>query len=67
MATRLPCDWRSKGSAPGTLTSTKWNAATGAVAQSMPLCQYPLYPRYTGPVGDAAAAKLAAHFTCSAP
>ncbi len=60
-------DWSSKGSAPGTLTSTKWDAATGAVALSMPLCQYPLYPRYTGPVGDAAAAKLAAHFTCSAP
>lgn len=31
------------------------------------LCQYPQYPRYTGPAADAAAAKLAANYICTSP
>jgi hypothetical protein len=50
--------------APGTLTAQKLDAA-GAVSFSRPLCQYPLYPRYTGPANDAAAARLATNYTCS--
>jgi feruloyl esterase len=59
-------DWVTKNSAPGTLTAKKLTS-TGDVAFSRPLCQYPTYPRYTGPVGDAAAAKLASNYTCTAP
>jgi hypothetical protein len=29
------------------------------------LCQYPKYPRYTGPANDPAAAKLAFNYACS--
>ena len=56
--------WVVNGTAPGTLTAQKLDTA-GAVAFSRPLCQYPLYPRYTGPANDAAAAKLATNYTCS--
>jgi pimeloyl-ACP methyl ester carboxylesterase len=56
--------WVVNGTAPGTLNADKLDS-TGAVAFSRPLCQYPKYPKYTGPAGDAAAAKLAANYTCS--
>lgn len=56
--------WVVSGTAPGTLTTEKRYAA-GAVAFSRPLCQYPKYPRYTGPAGNADAAKLASNYTCS--
>jgi hypothetical protein len=58
--------WVDKGTAPGTLVAEKRDTA-GAVQFSRPLCQYPQYPRYTGPAGDANAAKLAASYTCTAP
>ena len=57
-------NWVTNSSAPGTLTANKVDNA-GAVTFSRPLCQYPQYPRYTGPANDAAAAKLAASYTCS--
>jgi feruloyl esterase len=56
--------WVTNNAAPGTLTATKVDSA-GAVAFSRPLCQFPQYPRYTGPANDAAAAKLAANYTCA--
>jgi len=56
--------WVVNGNAPGTLTAQKLDTA-GAVTFSRPLCQHPLYPRYTGPANDAAAATLATNYTCS--
>ena len=56
--------WVVNGTAPATLTAQKLDAA-GAVSFSRPLCQFPQYPRYTGPANDAAAAKLASNYTCS--
>ena len=56
--------WVSKSVAPGTLTAEKRDA-TGALSFARPLCQYPQYPRYTGPANDVAAAKLASSYTCS--
>jgi hypothetical protein len=41
--------------------------AADAVSFARPLCRYPQYPRYTGPANDAAAAKLAASYTCTSP
>ena len=58
--------WVTKGVAPATLTARKLDA-NGAVTRTLPLCQYPQYPRYTGPANDAAAAKLAASYTCTSP
>lgn len=58
--------WVTKGTAPATLTAEKRDA-TGAVTFARPLCQYPQYPRYTGPANDAAAAKLATSYTCTTP
>jgi feruloyl esterase len=58
--------WVTKDAAPATLTAEKRDAA-GALTFSRPLCQYPQYPKYTGPANDAAAAKLAANYTCTAP
>ena len=58
--------WVTKGVAPGTLSAQKLDAK-GAVTLSQPLCQYPQYPRYIGPANDAAAAKLASSYTCTAP
>ncbi|KQP21753.1 tannase/feruloyl esterase family alpha/beta hydrolase [Pseudorhodoferax sp. Leaf267] len=57
--------WASQGTAPGTLTATK--VAGGATQFTRPLCQYPQYPRYTGPANNAAAAALASNYTCTAP
>jgi feruloyl esterase len=56
--------WVTKSAAPSTLLAEKRDAQ-GAVLLSRPLCQYPQYPRYTGPANDAAAAKLAANYSCS--
>ena len=58
--------WVTKSVAPGTLTAQKLDV-TGAATLTLPLCQYPQYPKYTGPANDAAAAKLAANYTCTAP
>jgi feruloyl esterase len=58
--------WVTQGAAPATLTAQKLDAAK-AVIFSRPLCEYPHYPRYTGPANDAAAAKLATSYTCTAP
>jgi feruloyl esterase len=58
--------WVTKGIAPATLTAQKLDA-NGAITLTLPLCQYPQYPRYTGPANDAAAAKLATSYTCTAP
>ena len=58
--------WVSKGQAPATLPAEKKDAA-GAVARSLPLCQYPQYPKYTGPPDNAAAAKLSRNYTCTVP
>lgn len=57
--------WVTQSTAPGNLTAQQVNATTGAVNFDRPLCQYPQYPKYTGLAGDAAAAKLAANYTCS--
>jgi feruloyl esterase len=56
--------WVTKNVAPAALTAEKRDS-TGAVTFARPLCQFPQYPRYTGPANDAAAAKLAASYTCS--
>ena len=58
--------WVDKGTAPDVLASSKL-AADGSVSLSRPLCRYPQYPRYTGPANDAAAARLAANFSCTSP
>lgn len=57
-------NWVVNGTAPGTLAARKFDA-TGAASFERPLCQYPAYPRYTGPANDAAAAKLASNYTCT--
>jgi feruloyl esterase len=58
--------WVIKGVGPATLTAKKLDES-GAVLFSRPLCRYPMYPRYTGPLNDAAAAKLASSYTCTSP
>lgn len=58
--------WVTKGVAPGVLTAQKLDAK-GTVTRTLPLCQYPQYPRYTGPTNDAGAAKLAVNYTCAGP
>jgi feruloyl esterase len=58
--------WVTKGIAPATLTAEKLDA-NGAVTRALPLCQYPQYPKYTGPANDAAAARLASSYTCTSP
>ena len=57
-------NWVVNNTAPGTLTAKKLNSA-GGTDFTRPLCQYPLYPKYTGPANNADAAKLAASYTCS--
>ena len=59
-------EWVTKGIAPGTLIVEKLDAK-GSVTRTMPLCQYPQYPEYTGPSDDAAAVKLATSYTCTSP
>ncbi len=58
--------WVTASTPPATLSATKLDA-TGAVAFSRPLCQYPQYPRYTGPAGNATAVASASNYTCTAP
>lgn len=58
--------WVTEGTAPAALTASKL-AADGSTVLSRPLCVYPQYARYTGPAGDAAAARLAGNYTCTAP
>ena len=58
-------NWVTNKAAPGTLTAQKLDPANGAVQFERPLCQYPKYPRYTGPTNDANAAKLASNYACS--
>jgi feruloyl esterase len=58
--------WVTKGVAPATLTAQKLDG-NGVATRTLPLCQYPQFPRYTGPVNDAAAAKLASSYTCTKP
>ena len=57
--------WASNGTAPGTLAASK--LVNGAAQFTRPLCRYPQYARYTGPANNAAAAALAANYTCTAP
>jgi len=57
--------WVTGNTAPGTLTAKKVSAA-GATQLSRPLCQFPQYPKYTGPANDAAAAALASNYACTA-
>jgi len=59
-------EWVTKGTAPATLTAEKRDL-TGALSFSRPLCQYPQYPRFTGPVDDLDARKLATNYTCTTP
>jgi feruloyl esterase len=56
--------WVTKGTAPATLVARKLDAR-GALAFSRPLCQYPAYPRYTGPYNDPTTAKQATSYTCT--
>ena len=58
--------WVTQGIAPSTLTAQKLDAH-GAVTRTLPLCQYPQYPRYTGPANDAAASELVTSYTCTSP
>ena len=58
--------WVTQGTAPATLTAEKRDPA-GALTFTQPLCQYPQYPRYTGPANDAAAARLATNYACTTP
>ena len=58
--------WVDKSAAPGTLSATKLDAS-GNVAFSRPLCQYPQYPHYVGPPNDAVAAARQSNYTCRAP
>jgi feruloyl esterase len=57
--------WVDKDTAPGTLSAAK--IVAGATAFSRPLCQYPKYPRYTGPANNAQAATLESNYTCTSP
>lgn len=57
--------WVMGKATPGTLTAQKLDPASGAVLFERPLCQYPKYPRYTGPASDPAATKLASNYSCS--
>ena len=58
--------WVTSGTAPGSLAAAQL-AVDGSSNFTRPLCAYPQYPRYTGPAGDASAAKLAASYTCTTP
>jgi feruloyl esterase len=57
--------WVTSGSAPSALLATKRDE-TGAVGFTRPLCVYPQYPRYIGPPNDAAAARSASNYVCTA-
>lgn len=59
-------EWVSRDVAPGHLIASKEEPA-GGTTYTRPLCMYPMYPRYTGSVGDAGAVKLALNYTCTKP
>ena len=53
-------DWVEKGKAPGPLQATEQSVeAAPKVVRSLPLCQWPTWPKYK--TGDA---KAAASFEC---
>lgn len=58
--------WVSDGTAPSALAASKF-AADGSTELSRPLCVYPQYAHYTGPAGDAAAARLATNYARTPP
>lgn len=58
--------WVVNGRAPSDLSAAKW-AADGSADHTRPLCRYPRYPRYVGPVGDALAQRQASNYSCVAP
>ena len=58
--------WVVANQPPLTLMARKLDAQ-GSEQFTRPLCQYPQYPRYTGPSDNAEAAKQAANFRCTAP
>jgi len=58
-------EWDQSGNPPETLTAAK--VVNNVVAFTRPLCRFPMYPKYVGPVGDASAAKMASSFTCVMP
>ncbi|MDP3761201.1 MAG: tannase/feruloyl esterase family alpha/beta hydrolase [Ramlibacter sp.] len=58
--------WVLNDKAPDQLTALKL-ALDGSTSFARPLCRHPQYPRYTGPAGDANAAKLATNYTCTTP
>jgi feruloyl esterase len=57
--------WVEDGTAPENLVAQKFDPTSGTVAFERPLCEYPQYPRYTGPENDTAAARVATNYTCS--
>lgn len=59
-------NWATHGTAPSTLLAEKRDPA-GAVSFARPLCQYPQYPRYTGPANDLDASRLASNYVCTTP
>jgi hypothetical protein len=58
--------WITMGVAPGTLTARKFDA-NGGMLRTLPLCQYPRYPRYHGKSHDAVAIKSSSNYTCTMP
>ncbi len=58
--------WVTRKTPPSTLTSDKVDA-NGVTQRSLPLCQYPRYPRYVGPAHDPASVKFASNYTCTLP
>ncbi|WP_413444686.1 tannase/feruloyl esterase family alpha/beta hydrolase [Herbaspirillum frisingense] len=59
-------NWIANGAEPGTLIARKLDES-GRVVRALPLCQYPQYPRYTGPRHDTAAIRSASNYVCTNP
>lgn len=57
--------WVSNNTGPGDLGASR--VVDGGTESSRPLCRFPQYPRYTGPVNDGGAARLAANYICTSP
>jgi len=58
--------WISSGAEPGALMAQKLDES-GKVIRTLPLCQHPQYPRYTGSKHDAAAINSSANYVCADP
>lgn len=58
--------WVTKGIAPATLRARKLDAK-GAVTLTVPLCQYPEYPRYVGRPNNSEDARSASSYVCTLP